>query len=46
MEQMVFVPTAYDLETGSKGTLIKSAGDIKQGGVMNAREDSRIMQGA
>lgn len=44
MEQMVLVPSTYDLKSGSKGTIIKSAGDIKQGGVMNANEDRIIMQ--
>lgn len=46
VEQMVLVPTVYDSETGSKGTLIKSAHDVKWGDIMDARKDRRLMQRA
>lgn len=37
-EQMVLVPIVYDSETGSKGTLTKSAWVINQGGVADERK--------
>lgn len=37
-EQTVLVPIVYDSETGSKGTLTKSAWVINQGGVADERK--------